>query len=251
MRHLLHAAQLLALQIHGILEDHHARQETPRENRYFISQNVRIEELLAHEFKGLLVRASYSCPKHMRGQLMKNSGRFDEGMLCALMGLDEDGVSLSTTFFAVHQRQTTNSIREKDPNDARAAVQLSFLQSTKFEDVLRLVRYAQDLSSARFVLAEFPKMLYEGFYWVLRRLQEMSSDAFAFGNYIAPRVTPAFIADSMMDTLAGSRRAIPVLLPAYAQQPGFHYDLSCLADSASSTSGESQRKVLGVHPRQL
>ena len=62
------AAPLLTLLAKGVLHGQGARQETPSGNRCFLYQNVRIEELLAHEHEGLLVRASYSCPKPMRGQ---------------------------------------------------------------------------------------------------------------------------------------------------------------------------------------
>jgi hypothetical protein len=214
------AAQSLALPQHQCGPDLQARQDTPSENRYFMYQNARIEELLAHEYKGMLIRVSYDCPRNMQGRQMHSSGRFEKGMLCALVGLDEDHESLSTTFFSVHLSQSTYSMQRATGNDMRAAVQLAFPKSATQEDILRNVRYAQGIDVAQFVLVEFPKLLYEGFYPCLKRLQEMGGDDIAFSSYIAPRVTRDFIA--------------AVLPPAYSQRPGFQYNLSCLAEDPAT-----------------
>jgi hypothetical protein len=231
------AAQLLASPQPQRGQELQARQDTPSENRFFMYQNVRIEELLAHEYKGMLVRVSYDCPRNMQGRKMHSSGRLEENMLCALVGLDEERERLSTKFFSIHLSQSTYSMQRATANRSRAAVQLAFTSSTNHEDVLEIARYAQGLDAARFVLVEFPKLLYEGFYPCLKRLQEMDGDDIAFSSYIAPRVSPAFIADSIAATAAGYRKQIAVLPPAYSQHPGFHYNLSCLTENLAT--GES------------
>lgn len=229
------AAQFLALPQHQHSRELQARQDTPSGNRYFMYHDARIEELLAHEYKGMLIRVSYDCPRNMQGRQMHTSGRLEESMLCALVGLDEEREHLFTQFFTIHLRQSTYSMQRVTANDSRAAVQLAFTSSTNHEDVLQIARYAQGLEAARFVLVEFPKLLYGGFYPCLKRLQEMGGDDIAFSNYIAPRVSPASIADSIAATAAGYRKQIAVLPPAYSQQPSFQYNLSCLAENLATS----------------
>ena len=213
------------------------RQETPDGNRYFIYHDARIEELLAHEHKGLLVRVSYNCPPHMRGRQMHSSDRFEEGMLCALIGLDHDNESLSVTFFAVHLSQSTHSIRQERSGHAnRAAIQLCFVRSAKFQDVHGILRYAREIATAQFVLVEFPKVLYEGFYHTLKRLQEMESEDVAFSHYLAPRMRIAQIQASIANTLAGIRQQYSILPPAYAQLPNHNFNMSCLSTAGTQTS---------------
>ena len=224
------AAQFISLPQHQRARHPKARQDTPAGNRYFMYQNANIEELLAHEYKGMLVRVSYDCPNSMLGRQMQSSGRFEKGMLCALVGLDDDAERLSTTFFSVHLSQSTHSMQRTTGNSTRAAVQLAFTQPPKHEDVLQVTRYAHGLDTARFVLVEFPKLLYEGFYPCLKRLQEMGQEDVAFASYIAPRVTSKYVEDSIAATAVGLRKHITVLPPAYSQRPGFRYNLSCLAD---------------------
>jgi hypothetical protein len=228
------AAQFLALCQHQRGQDVQAPIDTPSGNRYFMYQNARIEELLAHEYKGMLVRVSYDCPRNMQGRQMHSSGRLEKGMLCALVGLDEDCENFSTTFFSIHLSQSTYSMQRATGNGSRAAVQLAFTNSTDYEGLLQIVRYAQGLHAARFVLVEFPKLLYEGFYPCLKRLQEMGGDDIAFSTYIAPRVSPASVAESIAATAGGRRKQITVLPPAYSQQSNFQYNLSCLAEDLAT-----------------
>lgn len=115
-----HAAQQLAMtssteQYH----DYDFSQETPRGVRYSLFHDVLLEELLFHETKGTVVRLSFACPCTLRGGRMHSSGLFESGMLVVLLGLDEDGSSLSTTFFEVHLRQSTDSMKVRSGNDLR------------------------------------------------------------------------------------------------------------------------------------
>ena len=168
---------------------------------------------------------------------MHSSGRFEEGMLCALIGLDHDNESLSVTFFAVHLSQSTHSIRqERERHANRAAVQLCFVKSSNFEDVHCVLRYAREIAKAQFVLVEFPKVLYEGFYHTLKRLQEMDNDDVAFSHYLAPRMSGAQIQASIANTLAGIRQQYSILPPAYAQLPNHNFNVSCLSSAGTQTS---------------
>ena len=114
-----HAAQQLAITPTSQNYDYDFAQETPRGVRYSLFCDVLFEELLFHEAKGTVVRLSFACPRTLRGGRMHSSGLFEKGMLVALLGLDEDGSSLSTTFFEIHLRQSTDSMRVRSGNDLR------------------------------------------------------------------------------------------------------------------------------------
>lgn len=114
-----HAAQQLAITSKKHNHDYDFSQETPRGVRYSLFRDVIFEELLFHEFKGTVVRLSFACPRTLRGSRMHSSGLFEKGMLIALLGLDEDGSSLSTTFFEVHLRQSTDAMKVRTGNDLR------------------------------------------------------------------------------------------------------------------------------------
>lgn len=120
-----HAAQQLAVISPKQNHDYDFGQETPRGVRYSLFRDVLFEELLFHEAKGAVIRLSFACPRTLRGGRMHISGLFEKGMLVALLGLDEDGSSLSTTFFEVHLRQSTDSMRVRSGNDLRGLSQFS------------------------------------------------------------------------------------------------------------------------------
>ena len=126
-----HAAQQLAITSKEHNHDYDFSQETPRGVRYSLFRDVLFEELLFHEFKGTVVRLSFACPRTLRGRRMHSSGLFEKGMLIALLGLDEDGSSLSTTFFEVHLRQSTDAMKVRTGNDLRG----------KFHPLLAEFRY--------------------------------------------------------------------------------------------------------------
>ena len=81
--------------------------ETPRGTRYSLFRNVAFEELSFHEFHGAILRLSYDCPRALQGRRIHSAGLFEENMLCALIGLDEDTTALTTIFFEVHLREST------------------------------------------------------------------------------------------------------------------------------------------------
>lgn len=97
------ASQKLATNNGGVSRDYEIRQETRNGTRYYLFWGVQFEELRGDERKGkgLVVRVSYNCPTYLCGRKMHSSGHLMDGMLAALVGLDDDGVSLSTTFFEV------------------------------------------------------------------------------------------------------------------------------------------------------
>lgn len=218
------ASQNLASAPNEIIMPPEPRQETPAGNQYFEYQGVRMEEINAEEKKGMIIRLSYDCPEFMRGNFMHNCGRFQEGMLCALVCLD-DSSELSIIFMEIHQRQSTTSMDTLGGLGKRAAVELSFPASAPFNDVLRVAQQAQGLAFPKLILVEFPKLLYAGFYWTLRRLQEMQPYHVAFLNYIAPSLNGPAVLDNVAATKAGARKIINCEPPLYAQAPGFAFEL--------------------------
>jgi hypothetical protein len=146
---------------------------------------------------------SYDCPEFMRGRFMHNCSRLLEGMLCALICLDNES-DLLVIFLEIHQRQSTKSTNKLGGLDKRAAVELSFPVAASFDDVLRITRQAQGLASSRLVLVEFPKLLYAGFYWTLRRLQQMQPYDVAFLQHIAPSLNGMAPLDNVAATKAAS-----------------------------------------------
>lgn len=100
-------------------EDYEPCQETPGGNRYYMYWGAQFEDLRFEDRKGLIVQFSYNCPKSMRGRKIFTSGRFEKGMLMAAVGLDDDGVSLSATFFEVFLPQCTESMEIRGGNGVR------------------------------------------------------------------------------------------------------------------------------------
>ncbi|KAK2783225.1 hypothetical protein FQN53_009311 [Emmonsiellopsis sp. PD_33] len=167
--------------------DYDPCQDTPNGNRYYMYWGAKFEELIFHDRKGLLVRVSYACPRKLRGSRIFTSGRFENGMVVALVGIDDDGVSLSATFFETYLCQSTDSMASRGGKGKRAAVQLCFAQPEDVDDLQRTVYYSQGLASGRFVLVEFPRHLLNGFYPILERLQLLRESDLGFARYYAPR----------------------------------------------------------------
>jgi hypothetical protein len=69
----------------------------------------------------------------------------------------------------------------------QAAVQLVFAEKDSEEDVRRIVNYSQGLATGRFVLVEFPKCLLNGFYPILKKLQNLEPNDLAMSHLYAPR----------------------------------------------------------------
>lgn len=210
------------------------RRERRPSNRYFEYQDVIIEELNAHEKKGVIVRLSYNSPEFMRGRLMYNCGRLEEGMLCALVSLDESSMELSVVFLEIHHRQSTHSMEKLGGLGIRAAVELSFPLSAPYDDVLNISRQARGLSSPKLVLVELPGVLYAGFYWTLRRLQQMSPSDVAFLKYIAPCLNGPKLRNKVAATNAGVRDTFQCDPPNYAKEPGYAFELGPISSKTSS-----------------
>lgn len=119
------AAQKLATTT-SVPSNYDPRQETPSGNRHYLYLGAEIEELTFDDRNGIMVRVSYACPKSMRGRNIFSSGRFDRGMVVALVGLDEDGVSLSVTFFEVHICQSTEAMEPRGGKGKRGMLLFSF-----------------------------------------------------------------------------------------------------------------------------
>ncbi len=98
--------------------DYDDRTSTPKGMRYSLFRDIAFEEQIM-SFKGAVTfRVSFACPKALRGLRLGQSKHLEEGMLVALVGLDEaDG--LSTTFMVIEQRQTTFAMKPRTGNDLR------------------------------------------------------------------------------------------------------------------------------------
>ena len=220
------------------------RQETPSGNRYFEYQDIRLEEINAVEKKGIVIRLSYNCPEFMRGRFIHNCGRLLEGMLCGLICLDE-AAELSVVFMEIHQRQSTQSMDRLGGLGRRAAVELSFPASASYDEILTITRLAQGLTMPRMVLVEFPKVLYAGFYWTLRRLQQMQPHDVAFMKHIAPSVNGQALLDTVAATKAGRRPAINCDPPWYSRAMGHAFELDPISSQPASYTTEQAQHATG------
>lgn len=223
-------------------QDYDPCEETKAGNRYYMYWGVQFEDLRFDDRKGLFVQFSYNCPKPMRGRKMFTSGRFEKGMLMAAVGLDDDGVSLSVTFFEVFLPQCTESMEVRGGNGVRgetfhtiasrediiadllfkAAIQLIFAQNDCEEDITRMLLYSQKLRTGRFVLVEFPKHLLNGFYPVLKRIQELNSHDLGLTRYFAPRTA--------------DEENLGPLPPSYACRPTSMLDCNALRKKSEKAS---------------
>lgn len=173
--------------------DYEARQDTLNGNRFFYFRDVHFEEIFMHERKGHIVRVSYACPARLRGRRIFNSGHFEEGMMCALVGIENDGIGLSTTFLEVHLSQSTEAMKARGGQGIRASIQLSFADADDQDSIRRMMYYGQSVLVGKFALLEFPKTLYAGFSSTLKTLRQMQGCELAFTSYIAPRGNPTTV----------------------------------------------------------
>ncbi|EXJ56956.1 hypothetical protein A1O7_07300 [Cladophialophora yegresii CBS 114405] len=220
------AAQVAFLKI-GSNSDGHVRQETSAGHRYFLYRNIRVQELLSHEHKSMVVRVSYDCPPFMRGRNLYESGRFQNGMLVALLQLNNTTMEFSVYYMEVTLAQTTFSMDAFNGRGTQAAVQLNFLPTSSHDDVLQLCRHALGLKmDNELYLVEFPKILFAGVYNCLKCLQDMKDSDFAFPQYVAPRISihDALLAREL-NFAVGSPSRFPCLPPSYARAPEFRYNL--------------------------
>ncbi|MCJ1432454.1 hypothetical protein MMC27_001810 [Xylographa pallens] len=222
--------QLMISRTQPRLLDYQFSQETAQRRRYSLLRNAAFEELIFHEYKGTMVRISFDCPRALQGGKIHRSGLFEEGMLCALVGLHDETDELSTTFFQVHLRESTDAMKTRTGNHSRAAIQLSFADRQDILSVRRCAFYMHRLIKATFVLVDLPNVLLAGFALHLDRLQKLALDPnFAFSKQIAPT--------NVSDVLT-------ILPPKYATGPNFQYNLQDLR------AEKNDRAVFTMRPTQ-
>ena len=202
------------------------RHETPTGNRYFLYQGIQVEELLSHESKTVLVRLSFDCPPSMRGRKIHHTGRFEEGMLVALLCLDTKTNLLDVYYLHVHTLQSTDSMKGRGGQGRKAAVQVSFLPGTLRATVDRFAKFAQKLCpEVEMSLVEIPNLLYAGFGPCLSRLQKLHD--FAFSELVAPPMPMQVKYDNNNHRRTYGRPPIqPSQPPRYAQESGFEFHLA-------------------------
>ena len=104
----------------GQMRNYDYSQETPCGVRFSLFRNVKLEELLFNEYRGVIVRASYDCPMSLQGARMSRAPKiFEKGMLAALIGLDKPSNSIHATFFEVFHRETTEGMKARTGNHER------------------------------------------------------------------------------------------------------------------------------------
>lgn len=124
-----HASQQLTqlLYVPQVL-DYDDRMSTPKGVRYSLFRDIAFEEQFM-SFRGAVTfRVSFACPKALRGLRLGPSKHLEEGMLVALIGLDEVD-TLSMTFMVIEQRQTTFAMKPRTGNDLRGQSPMSGAQS--------------------------------------------------------------------------------------------------------------------------
>ena len=85
--------------------------ETPCGVHYSLFRKVAFEEFLFHENKGIILRISFECPRTLQRSRIHSSGLLEDGMLVGLVGIDKEARDVFTTFFEVHLRESTDSMR--------------------------------------------------------------------------------------------------------------------------------------------
>ena len=98
--------------------DYDDRMVTAKGSRYSLFRDVAFEEITFDAQKGVSLRLSFACPKSLRGCRLETTKHLEEGMLVALIGLDDNN-DLSTIFMEIWQRQSTNAMRPRTGNDLR------------------------------------------------------------------------------------------------------------------------------------
>ena len=205
------------------------RHETAIGNRYFLYNNVQVEELLAHETLSVLARVSFDCPKFMQGTSIHQTGRFEEGMLVALLCLNTSTNELDVWYLQVHLLQSTHSMTGRATPGRKAAVQLAFLPNTTSDTVTKFAHCAQKLSSeTQICMVEYPKVLHAGFFNCLDRLQKLQG--FPFSDIIAPQLSTQQVSDRIEYHQGHDERSLyPCRAPKYAEEPEFEFRLNPIA----------------------
>lgn len=119
-----HASQLLCGTPGDDLMSPHLqrhRQATAQGNRYALFHDVDLEELCSSEHGVIGVQVSFACPPELRRNKLPHAGVLEKGMLAALVGLDEDGLSLSVTFVEVDLRISSDLLALRTGDHSRGS----------------------------------------------------------------------------------------------------------------------------------
>ena len=107
-------------------KDANYRVETSRGDRFNMFRNVKFEAHHFHSSQGLIIRVSYDCPHNFRGAKMHRADVLKNGMLVALVGLDSNGIEISTTFFEVQLRESTEAMKSRNGDGTRGMTYLEY-----------------------------------------------------------------------------------------------------------------------------
>lgn len=137
---------------------------------------IELEDINFHEYNGIQVRLSYTCPFALRDDGMRLSTVFETGMLCALIAVDTATDEIYTVFLETSIRHSTFAMKHKTADNTRAAVifKLAEVEDTrKARELVWLVKLAPP--TMRFALIDLPGVLMAGSIHHLNRLRDLST----------------------------------------------------------------------------
>ena len=203
------AAQHLLKQTLETTNDYELRQETKSGSRYFLYKDAVGRKERSDTAFELPVFTFHAEMGHDSIRLFGTRNAF-----CSCLSRERWKKSFNHIFRSTHdsKHEFYESEKWKRYPSRRAAVQLAFTRPAKSDNVRRVLRYAQGLSSRQYVLVEFPKLLYAGFYHCLHTLQQIQSTDIAFTRYIPPRNASLLQPTRSMSICCQQWRSYPCLL---------------------------------------
>ncbi|MCJ1307438.1 hypothetical protein MMC25_001084 [Agyrium rufum] len=192
--------------------------------RFHLFRGVIFEELLFHDRKGINFRVSFDCPPSLRSHRIhhKSTKLLENGKLVALVGIEKVSGNLTTTFFEIHMRESTDAMHSTTGNHDRAAVQLTLADRDDVESLRKMLYFQKGILEGKFALIDFADFLLTGFAPHLQCLKSLASwPTIAFDDTIAPECHESVVVK-------------PIEPPSYAAKNFFKFDLSGLRTSEAS-----------------
>lgn len=114
-----HASQcLISISSKPAMPDYDTSKRTPMGRQYALFRDISFTHS-QHEPKGTMIDVSLSCSQHLREKNVFASKELEEGMLTALIGLEEEETALSITFLEIQGIESTGGLEINDEVDLR------------------------------------------------------------------------------------------------------------------------------------